>query len=136
MPESIGRIDPLIVYSTLADNIDIMSYVNIKSWFLNSIGLFLLIFGCQATHSPELVANSAVVDSLISVIDQATTAVADRRYPDFLELIDPHERGGLVKIVNAHGYSSLKTYLDQQMHGWPNTDTLVLADFVTDGTHA
>ena len=91
MPNSIGRIDLLIVYSTLADNIDIMSYVNIKSWFLNSIGLFLLIFGCQAARSPELVANSAIVDSLISVIDQATTAVADRRYPDFLELIDPHD---------------------------------------------
>ena len=136
MPESTGRFSTLIIYSPLADNIDVMFSINVKSLDLFAIVLLLLIFGCESAHRPKLVANSAMVDSLVSIVDQATTAVADRRYPDFLELIDPHERGGLDRIVKAHGYSSLKTYLDQQMHGWPNTDTLILADFVADSTHA
>lgn len=98
----------------------------------------LILFGssCKTGREAESVEESALTDSLLSIIDQVTTAVNDQRYPDFLELVDPDERGELEKMVTRYGYSSVKAYLDQQMHGWPNTDTLTLADLVWDSTHA
>ena len=113
-----------------------MSTGNIKLILLAVVGLLCLMASCETAQAPRSAVNSAMADSLISVVDRATTAVTDRRYPDFLKLVDPIERGQLERIVSQYGYSSLKAYLDQQMHGWPNTDTLVLADLVSDSTHA
>lgn len=92
--------------------------------------------GCEIAQQVEPVGRSALADSLLSIFEQATTAVSERRYPEFLRLVDPDERRQLEEMVAQYGYSSIKAYLDQQMHGWPNLDTLTLTGFVSDGTHA
>lgn len=87
-------------------------------------------------HRVEPAGKSALSDSVLSVFEQAAAAVAEKRYPDFLKMVDPDERQQLEVMVAKYGYSSIKAYLDQQMHGWPNTDTLILTGFISNSSHA
>jgi hypothetical protein len=80
--------------------------------------------------------RTALADSLVAVVDRAMAAVEQQRFPDFMQLIDPKVRPELDRMVTRQGYSSLKAYLAQQMHGWPQTDTLVVTDLVWDTAYA
>lgn len=107
----------------------------IKSRLWPLLFLFLLA-QCSEKQVQLHSVGTALADSLEAVVDRAMLAVEEKRYPDFMMLIDPNERPALEKMVNRQGYSSIKAYLDQQIHGWPHTDTLVVTDLVWDTAYA
>jgi hypothetical protein len=91
---------------------------------------------CRTLDDPGTVTEPPLADTLRAVFADMTTAITGGRADDFFKLMHPDDTAALRAICHQYGYSSLKAYLEGQMHGWPKVDTLSFADLVTTGPYA
>jgi hypothetical protein len=96
----------------------------------------LLVTACRLTGNQAAVKEPPLADTLRQVFADMTQALASGDSDNFFELIHPDDRAQLRDISKRHGYSSLKAYLEGQMRGWPDPDTLAFADLITTGQYA
>ncbi len=114
----------------------------IHSILLSSLLLLSLGRGCYDSDDGSIVDSRAEIgeiamaDSLLQIFREITASVNEQRFQDFMLLVDPDERQELDDLVKNHGYSSIKAYLQRQMYGWPNQDTLKLSELISDETYA
>jgi hypothetical protein len=101
------------------------------------LGIIAALGGsCKNAQPPPPVVSSPLADSLMAVFDEMTACIKGNRLEAFLQQVDPEEARKLRKITRQHGYSSLKAYLQSQLHGWPDPDTLIITDLIDDGRYA
>ncbi len=75
----------------------------------------------------------------MTVFVEMSYTVRDEKDTDsdaFFEFVHPAEAEIFREIARQYGYSSLRAYLKNQLHGWPDPDTLMLAGAVSNGTWA
>ena len=103
-----------------------------------ALALFSVLLGtaCRLTENKAAVKEPPLADTLRGVFAEMTQALAAGDSEGFFKLIHPDDRAQLRNISKRHGYSSLKAYLEGQMRGWPDPDTLVFADLITTGPYA
>lgn len=103
-----------------------------------ALALFSILLGtaCRLTGNKAAAKEPPLADTLRHVFAEMTTALTTGNSDDFFRLIHPDDRAQLRDISKRHGYSSLKAYLEGQMRGWPDPDTLAFADLITTGPYA
>lgn len=99
-----------------------------------------LVLACGPSGEvPQAAAATPLADTLMSVFAEITRTigVTGAGCPDeFFQYVHPDEVAKLQQIALRHGYSSLKAYLNNQLRGWPDPDTLILSGVVDNGIYA
>lgn len=91
---------------------------------------------CDQAEAPGISAAPPLADTLLTVFSDMTSALRANEPDSFFALIHPDDARSLQELSARHGYSSLKVYLQSQLHGWPDLDTLWYGDIRANGMYA
>jgi hypothetical protein len=81
-------------------------------------------------------ADRLLADSLLWIFKGMTVGVKYNRPEVFGVFLDPEAEGLLQIHTQQYGYSSLKAYLATHANAWPDPDTLIIYDLVSDSLNA
>jgi hypothetical protein len=70
-----------------------------------------------------------LVDTLVMIFEELKEAAVGNRFEAFLDILDETEAARLRQLSRAHGFGSLRSYLEHQFAEWPDPDTLAFEDF-------
>jgi len=91
---------------------------------------------CTVVKNQTADVRPPLADTLWGEFSELTSALMEHRLNDFFALVDPDEAVKLQQITRQHGYSSLKAYLENQLRGWPDPDTLAFSDVISTEQYA
>jgi hypothetical protein len=89
-----------------------------------------------AQEEPPKQVEGPQVDSLVATFKGMSVAIKYNRPDVFIAFLDPHAEGKLQMATQRFGYTSLKNYLVNQSGVWPDPDTLLVTDLVTEDEYA
>ncbi len=113
-----------------------MIYKTTKRLILVLIAGGALSFACQPVDQQRSAVPPPLADTLMTVFADMTGIITGDLSEDFFDYIHPDESRTLHQIARQHGYSSLRAYLQNQLRGWPNPDTLRYSGIISNGTYA
>ncbi|MCB2231477.1 hypothetical protein KQH82_12235 [bacterium] len=80
--------------------------------------------------------NTPLADSLLDIFRGMSVAVTHNRPDVFKAFLHPDARGELQLRTRRYGFQSLMTYLHNHAGDWPNPDTMIVYDLVSDSLNA
>ena len=91
---------------------------------------------CSSVQNQPTTTAPPLVDTLAAMFADMTDCVCQGDADGFLRRMHPDEVRQLRRISRRHGYSSLRAYLEGQLHGWPAMDTLKFAGLARNSKYA
>ncbi len=112
-----------------------MGYIKAASIIL-LVGLLGLACS-QAQNQTEIPVSNVLptVDTLRAIFEELHQAMLLGDQERFFSMLAPAEAANLQKLVERHGYLSLKSYIERQFANWPNLDTMMLFEVRESGEY-
>jgi hypothetical protein len=95
-----------------------------------------LTISCAEEFSLPTVSSTPLADTLMTVFADMSRVIKEDCSEEFFRFVHPEEASILRQVARNHGYSSLRAYLDNQLRGWPEPDTLAFCGIVSNDSYA
>lgn len=100
----------------------------------------LVLLAACSHHGPDntsvALSQPPLADTLVTILRDLQKVALSNRPEELLGFLDSAEARRLTSACRVYGASALSRYLQARFDGWPDPDTLYLADFTLEPPYA